>query len=204
MGTTEPLTNDHFYHIYNRGINGSNIFSENENYSYFLKLCDKHLSPITDVYAWVLMPNHFHFLLRVKENLTCAQKLSDLKKSSGLKPPHQYLSNLFNAYSKAYNKRNHRHGALFERPFRRKTVHTLDYLRQLVLYIHLNPIHHGFCRHPLEYNWSSYKTCLSDKPTRLCRKEVISWFDDEENFISCHQKTLDIEAIEMSLKLNQT
>ncbi|MBE0637833.1 MAG: hypothetical protein IH598_04885 [Bacteroidales bacterium] len=210
MEKTEPLTYGNFYHIFNRGINGSNVFMDNENYIYFMKLCDQHLSQIADIYAWVLMPNHFHFLMRVKEvekitNLTGSKpNLTGFQNLLGLKPPHQYLSNLFNAYSKAYNKRNHRHGALFERPFKRKAVHSIEYLRQLVLYIHLNPVHHEFCKHPLDYQWSSYHTCLSDKPTRLCRAEVIGWFEDEENFKYCHQQKLDFEAIEKWLELNKT
>ena len=136
-----------YYHIYNRGINSCDLFTEEDNYSYFLSLYDKFINPIADTFAWVLMPNHFHLLIRIKEaneiDLTGFQNLS------GLKPPHQYFSNLFNAYTKAINKRNKRHGSLFERPFKRKLIKDEDYLKQLVLYIHNNPVHHGFCSHPL-------------------------------------------------------
>src|SRR5665811_1583330 len=55
---------------------------------------------------------------------------------SGVKKPHQYFSNLFNAYSKAVNKRFLRHGALFERPFKRKKINDVEYLKQAILYIH--------------------------------------------------------------------
>ncbi len=199
MQKTEPFTYDNFYHVYNRGINGCDIFRENENYSYFLKLYDQHISPIADTFAWVLMPNHFHLLVRVKEdprkNLTGFQNLS------GLKPPHQYFSNLFNAYSKAFNKRNNRHGGLFERPFKRKPVNSIEYLRQLLLYVHNNPVHHGFCNHPMEYPWSSYLTCITVKPTRLKRETVIGWFDDEANFNYMHNQKVNVEAIEKWLEL---
>jgi putative transposase len=196
MQKIEPFTYDCFYHIYNRGINGCDVFSESENYSYFLKLFDQHVSAITDTYAWALMPNHFHFLIRVKSNLTGFQNLSGLIQ----KPPHQYLSNLFNAYTKAYNKRYDRHGALFERPFKRKSVQSLKYLQKLVLYIHNNPVHHGFCDDPVKYEWSSYQTCISGKPTRLKRQEVIDWFEDRENFIYMHKQKSDNAEIEEWLK----
>ena len=111
-----PLESGNFYHIYNRGINGCDIFKEVTNYEYFLRLYNKHIDPIADTYAWVLMGNHFHLLVRINDpNLP------------GLKPPHQHFSNLFNAYSKAFNKFNNRHGALFERAFKRKLVDNMDY-----------------------------------------------------------------------------
>ena len=55
-----------YYHIYNRGINSCNLFGETANYEYFLTLYDHYISPIADTFAWVLMPNHFHVLIRIK------------------------------------------------------------------------------------------------------------------------------------------
>jgi putative transposase len=220
MQTHEPLTPGNFYHIYNRGIDGCDLFREPENFEYFLGLYDKYISPIAETYAWVLMKNHFHFLIWVKEaslnltgfnhpsnltgfdhpsNLTGFDHPSNLtgfENLSGLKPPHQHFSNLFNAYTKAFNKRFSRHGALFERPFKRKLIHDEVYLKQVIVYIHNNPVHHGFCEHPVEYPWSSYLTCLSLKPTRLNRNAVIGWFDDAANFKYMHNQKLNAEMIE--------
>jgi REP element-mobilizing transposase RayT len=151
-------------------------------------LYEKYIDPIADTFAWVLMPNHFHLLIRLKD--------TDEIDLTGLKPPHQYFSNLFNAYTKAFNKRNNRHGALFERPFKRKLIEDESYFKQLVLYIHNNPVHHGFCSHPIEYGWSSYLTCVSPKPTNLKRDETIEWFDNEANFKSVHNKAVEVMQIE--------
>ena len=63
----EILERDHFYHIYNRGINSDNIFLSDENKTYFLKLFSKYLSEKIDVYAYCLMDNHFHIVLKVVE-----------------------------------------------------------------------------------------------------------------------------------------
>ncbi len=209
----EQLDFGKFYHIFNCGINGCNLFKEEDNYHYFLHLYDKYISPIADTYAWVLMPNHFHLLVRIKEeadiraastNLTGFRNLSGLEEESddtGIKPLHQYFSNLFNAYSKAFNKRFHRHGALFERPFKRKLIDNKRYLKNVLLYIHNNPVHHGFSDTPSGYPWSSYLTCVSIKPTKLKREQVIGWFDNEANFISYHNKKLDIAAIEKWLEI---
>ena len=69
MQYTEPLIGGNFYHIYNRGIDRCDIFRDNDSYKYFLGLYDKFISHVADTYAWVLMKNHFHFLVRIKENL---------------------------------------------------------------------------------------------------------------------------------------
>lgn len=55
-----------FYHIYNRGNNGGDIFFDDENYNYFLKLLAKYITPVADIYAYCLMRNHFHLLVRIK------------------------------------------------------------------------------------------------------------------------------------------
>jgi hypothetical protein len=64
---TIPLECGKFYHIYNRGINGCNLFAENENYEYFLHQYDKYISPVAETYAWVLMRICFFKTLKVFE-----------------------------------------------------------------------------------------------------------------------------------------
>lgn len=198
MQKIEPLLYDNYYHIFNRGINSCNLFQKPENYDYFLSLYDQYISQIADTFAWVLMPNHFHFLVRIKgENEIAVSSSSNLTGSENpldLKPPHQYFSNLFNAYTKAINKRYLRHGTLFERPFKRKLIDDEYYLKQVILYIHSNPVHHGFCEHPMDYPWSSYLTCVSVKPTKLHRESVIGWFDDAANFKYMHNQKIEVTS----------
>jgi putative transposase len=179
MQSIEPLEHGKYYHIYNRGINSDVLFKETSNYEHFLKLYDIHIDPMAETYAWCLIKNHFHFLIRIKD-------MEEIKTENKIQPS-QSFSNLFNAYTKAFNKKYNRHGALFERPFRRKRMEEENYFRNLVAYIHNNPVHHNICEHPLNYPWSSYITCLSDKPTKLKRKEVIKIFDAIENFKYSHQ-----------------
>ena len=203
MQNIEPIAYGSYYHIYNRGIDSCNLFQETDNYEYFLSLYDKYISPIAETYAWVLMPNHFHLLVRMKDEEEVASlNLTGFENLSGLKPPHQYFSNLFNAYTKAFNKRYGRHGNLFERPFKRKLIDNELYLKQVILYIHNNPVHHKFCNHPMEYPWSSYLTCVSVKPTKLKRDLVLGWFDDEANFKFMHDQKVEIEKIEDWLKID--
>lgn len=179
MQAIQPLENEKYYHIYNRGINSDILFKENSNYEHFLKLYDLHIEPMAETYAWCLMKNHFHFLIRIKDR-------EEIKTENAIQPS-QSFSNLFNAYTKAFNKKYNRHGALFERPFKRKSIENENYFQNLIAYIHNNPVHHTICEHPLQYPWSSYRTCLSNKLTKLKRKEVMELFGDIENFKYVHE-----------------
>nr|WP_309757580.1 hypothetical protein [Flavobacterium sp.] len=148
-----PLENGKYYHIYNRGNNGIDLFYEIENYKYFLRLYEKYIDPVAETYAWCLMKNHFHILVYIKE--TEEIDSSKLEYSSTDKPKiisaSKQFSNLFNAYTLAMNKRYNRTGSLFEKNFRRKVVNSETYFQKLVFYIHYNPVHHKFTEHIIEY-----------------------------------------------------
>lgn len=62
----EKLKSGKFYHIYSHGTGNRNIFKEAKNYEFFLDLYDKYIIPVADTYAWVLMPNHVHFVVKTK------------------------------------------------------------------------------------------------------------------------------------------
>jgi REP element-mobilizing transposase RayT len=187
----------YFYHIYNCGINGENLFIEDDNYRYFMKLYDKHISPIAETYAWCLMKNHFHFVVKIKD----LPIRSEPDRYIRIKPPHQYFSNLFNAYAKAFNNRFDRHGSLFERPFKKKLIDNNEYLRRVIVYTHDNPVHHNFVSHTIEWPWSSYITVLSSEPTKMMRKEVVELFGDVENFKFVHEQKIERLEVERYLEL---
>lgn len=197
-----PLQPGNYYHIFNRGIDSCDIFLENENYEYFLTLYDKYISPVANTFAWVLMKNHFHLLVQIlNPNPEGFKNLQGLKNLDTGKRINQQFSNLFNAYTKAINKRFQRTGSLFEHTFRRKQITSVEYLKRVVIYIHNNPVHHGFCKHPVEYPWSSYLSCISIKPTKLKREQVIGWFDNEVVFKKMHNSIMEIEKIEKWLEM---
>ena len=64
--TTTPLQPGLYYHIYNRGVNGENIFIEERNYEHFLNLYEKYIAPICDLFAYCMLRNHFHIMVRVR------------------------------------------------------------------------------------------------------------------------------------------
>lgn len=197
MEKKDPICYGKYYHIYNRGNNGIDIFFENENYYHFLRLYSKYIEPIAETYAWCLLKNHFHLLIRIKEQTEV--QFEDLEYSTTEKPkiidPSRQFSHLFNAYTQAINKRYKRTGSLFETTFERKLVSSEKYFQQLIFYIHNNPVRHGFVKQMSLYPWSSYETILSDKPTKLKRNEVIEIFGDKENLIYFHNQHQSLNEI---------
>ena len=184
-----------FYHIYNRGINGANLFYEERNYGYFLQKYAFYMCDVVDTYAYCLLKNHFHLLIRVKENLVAANtEPSGFKNTLGLKnglhtPEHiisKKLSDLFNSYSKSINKAQNRTGGLFETPFKRILVNDDTYLNRLVWYIHSNPQKHGFVADFKDYPHSSYHSLLSQKPTKLAKQQAIGLFGNQDAYIQFH------------------
>ena len=202
-----PLEPGNFYHIFNRAIGNEKLFKEESNYIHFLKKFAAYINPIANVYSYVLIPNHFHFLVEIKEKNAIYVRYKELEiKKENLffqsendldfdKFVMQQFSNFFNSYSKAFNKRYNRKGALFVDYMRRTLIDTEEYLKNIVLYIHQNPIHHGYCNRIEEWKYSSYNAILSNRFTFLKREEVVKWFGDVENFIFEHTilKNIDYE-----------
>lgn len=205
-----PLEYGNYYHIYNRGNNYENIFRNNEDYLHFLDIYDIYINPVADTFAWCLMKNHFHILVRIKNEDEIGFLNSDYSQSESLelkwrtffpgqpddrftrKPvPTQQFKHLFNSYSKWFNIRHHRSGSLFQKNFQRKHVENEKYYTNLIVYIHNNPIKHGFVEHILDYPWTSYLSILSPEPTKLLRNEVIEYFDTVENFEHLHNVEME-------------
>lgn len=188
MANPIPLEYGKYYHIYNRGINRANIFFEERNWRYFLQLYAEHIEPKADTYAYCLLYNHFHLLVRIKK----AEELdlTGLQDLSGLKKPSQHFSNMFNAYTKAVNKAYDRTGALFQRPFGRIEVTAEDYFIRLITYIHQNPQKHGLVEDFRTWPYSSYHALLSTKPTRLKREIVLAWFDGPAGVEALHRQKI--------------
>lgn len=130
-----------YYHVYNRGVNRQPIFACEENYQFLLRRIKQFL-PIYPVriLAYVLMPNHYHFLVGVN-------------KDGSLSP---FFQRLFNSYSQAFNRQQNRTGTLFEG--RAKSIHVDDskYIYALVRYIHLNPVLAGLVTNPASWKFSNY------------------------------------------------
>ena len=212
MSTAIPLEPGKFYHIYNRGNNGENIFIAERNYGYFLKLYFKHIEPVAQTFAYCLLRNHFHTCVRIHEErpgrfpnddpqvLTMSKVASiappdDQEETCQVSSASQAFSNLFNAYTKSINKAYGRTGSLFEKPFQRREITSPQYGLRVIHYIHWNPQKHGFVKDFREWPYSSYHALLSDKPTHLQREQVLEWFNGRLEFDAVHQMLTDEKEI---------
>ena len=121
-----PLLADNMYHITGHAVGREKLFLNNDNYRFFLSRFDKYISPVADIFAWSLLPNHFHLLIQVKplpELIAHYKKIKPHGKEHESWQPEfvmKRFSNLFNSYAKAFNLKNKRRGALF-----------MDYMRRV-------------------------------------------------------------------------
>jgi putative transposase len=192
MTSPTPLQYGTYYHIYNRGNNRENVFFEDRNYRYFLQLYAKYIEPVADTYSYCLLPNHFHFLVRIKseeEIRETLRVLETLRVSTAPKPSQQF-GNLFNAYTKAINRAYERTGSLFQNPFGRKRVDSDAYFVWLITYIHHNPQKHGMVDDFRAWTYSSFHAHGSDRSTRLKRDDVLAWFGGLEAFQAYHHRQI--------------
>ncbi len=179
---------DCFYHVVNHAVGNENLFRNDDNFRYFLSRYEHHTASVFDTYAYCLMPNHFHLLVRVKsanELKSHAQYKGDIHKLVM-----QRISNLLNGYAKAYNIRFERKGALFIDFTKRFWVDTNSYFTSAIAYIHQNPVHHGFVQDKADWRYSSYLAHLSEKNTKLKREEVLSWFGNRQSYLQFHENLL--------------
>jgi putative transposase len=179
------INSDTYYHIYNRGNNKDFIFFENENYLYFLNQFKKHVSPFCEAYSYCLMPNHFHFFIRINESALFEK---------GIK-------NFFISYSKAINKKYNRVGSLFQGRYKASEITTDCYYTTVITYIHQNPVVAGLVKNMEDYKYSSYATYLSGRETSLNKKEVLEWFGGLDSFVNSHKISLDEREMNKRLKL---
>jgi REP element-mobilizing transposase RayT len=180
----------YFYHVFNRTNNREPLFRKPENYRYFLEKYKAYLFPWLDTYAYCLILNHFHLLVRIKDE---TDLLPLLKEEDRVSPDfhelvRQQFRKFFIAYSKAFNKQEQRYGNLFQRPFKRTLIQNEGHYAHAVFYIHANPVKHKVAADFRNYPYSSYQSLLSDKPTLLKRQELLEWFGGRDAFVLFHQR----------------
>lgn len=203
---------DEYYHIYNRGTDKRIIFTNQSDYNRFIKILEicnsverievrnflyggptsvkKVKEELVDIGAYVLMPNHFHILVREKTD-------------GGIS---KFMKKLLTAYSMYFNKKYQRTGSLFEGRFQAKHADTDEYLKYLFAYIHLNPVkivdpewkENGISdiekakKYLMDYKYSSYLDYMGQnrEESVILNKstfpEYFSEFKDFDNFINTY------------------
>ena len=153
-----------------------------QNYLYFLKLISEKIKPVAEIHSYCLLQNHFHILVRIKSEDLIRINFPEKEISQIESIISQQFSNTFNSYSQAINKHFGRTGKLFELPFRRKEITTEQQLVNTILYINKNPEKHKITNDFLSYPYSSVNDILKEINLFVESFEVISLFNDKDNF----------------------
>ena len=161
MNITEPG----IYHIYNRGNNKQRIIFRDNNYTYFLDKTKRFIQPISEIIAWCLMPNHFHFLVEVTPESIKPVKCGTVNMTA--------ISNGFrlmqSIYASGINNQENRTGSLFQQKTRSKLVSDdISYLLTAFYYIHNNPVAAGLAQKPEEWKYSSFRDYLEYREDSIC------------------------------------
>ena len=168
-----PLIPDKAYHIFSRAMGKEKLFLEEENYKFFLRQFSIRISPVANTFAYNLLPNHFHFMIRIKNIDTINEEFLKVKKNTkfemDLAPEFvmERFGNLLNSYTKSFNKKYSRTGGLFIDIMRRVEVKNDRQFGATIFYIHKNTVHHGYCEKISEWRWPSYQSIISNAPTQL-------------------------------------
>ena len=141
--TARETSNTGIYHIILRGNNKQNVFNDDEDKIKFLYILKdvKELCGFS-VYAYCLMSNHIHLLIKTEE-----------------KPLEEIFKRIEGKYVYWYNAKYQRTGHLFQDRFKSEPVEDDEYLLTVICYIHYNPLRAGLCE-DLNYRFSSYPEYL--------------------------------------------
>jgi putative transposase len=156
-----------YYHVYNRGKSGYPLFETEEAYRFFLKLYQAHICPIAETFAYCLLSDHLHFLIRIRDDAG----------GSLYKP----FALLFNGYSKGYNRHNEKEGRVFQFKLKRKEIRSTTCFLEMIRYVNQNPWRHGVTEHPSNYRFSSFRATMTSGPTMVAKEQVQEYFGSHEN-----------------------
>ncbi len=188
----QSIIEGQYFHIYNRGVNGEDIFKKERNYYYFLQQYGAYCSNVMETFAYALLKNHFHMLVYIKENVEVpkhnGQRTVKLNAS-------KQLSHFFNSYAQSINKAYKRTGPLFESPFERKLVDANSYFTDLVFYCHYNPQLHGFTNDFKSWNFTSYNAIVNNDNSFLAAQKVLNWFGGLTVFEKAHLEKSEKDGV---------
>ncbi len=132
------------YHVYNRLARGERVFAEDEAAEGFVDLLREVMArDRVTVFAWALLPNHYHLALRT----------GPVALERPMKSLQQRTTRRVNARSRVF-------GPLWQGRYRAKLVEDQRYLDQLLAYIHLNPVVAGLVEDPADSRWSGHRELL--------------------------------------------
>jgi REP element-mobilizing transposase RayT len=174
-----------YYHVYNRARNGHPLFADEEACRFFLRLYEANIHPIAETFAYCLLPDHLHLLVRIRD-----EAAGDLFKPFAM---------LFNGYAKGSNRHHETTGKVFKYKLKRREVRTGEHLRDLIRYINQNPWIHGAVEHPGNYRFSSFRATVTASPTLIAKAQVQEQFGGPGNLTEGLLEAVDEKSIKRLL-----
>jgi putative transposase len=206
----EKLQPNSSYHIFNHANGFENIFTDDENYRFFLDKYKQYITPIAETYAYCMLPNHFHLVVRIRRkevieelirNKNNFPKVSfdfekvreevNISNDDIEKYLSKQFSNFFSCYTQSFNRMYKRMGSLFIKNFKREIILDKEYFMNAVVYTHRNPIHHGFCKRYSDWSYTSYCEISERKSEVVDVNKLLAVFKSKEFFIDSHKQNLD-------------
>lgn len=138
------------------------------------------------------MPNHFHFLVRVKPQEDGVVTASGMCIKA--------YADFCNGYVQAYNKQHTRRGSLFMRSFKRKPVYDDAYIRKLICYIHNNPVKDGIVQRPETWHHSSFHALNELTQQQAEANNIIKLFGTKADFLHAHIAELNPGTIDLKAR----
>lgn len=191
------------YHVYNSGVKPNRLFVDPIHYRTFVEMLRDGPTFFSDIFAFALIPNHFHFALQLLSQEDLRNKI--LAKRRGKQTQFEkywllgditynkligdYWATFFSGYALYVNPLLKRRGTLLNQTVRRIRVRDDLVSRRLIMYIHTNEVKHGMLA---QYDQSHYRTSfayfLRSEPNQwLAKEKVLARFEGVENFLRRHE-----------------
>ncbi len=195
------LEKGHIYHVYNQGNNRQDIFFERDNYLFFLKKIRTYILPYGDVFAWCLMPNHFHLMVLVNDLYIASGSATSSRAPTKPKSLNQSIGIMLASYTRAIQKQKGISGSVFRQKTKAECIdcrnkitpsfiqeegiskinisHPQNQYPQICFdYIHQNPVKAGLVKKAINWEFSSAMDYAGLRDGQLINKTMAKKFID--------------------------
>lgn len=181
---TRGLANGHFYHVLNRGNGRQDVFHKDEDFQAFLNLLAELLKRFdVGVFAWCLMTNHFHLLLRPE----CGNDLS------------RAMQWLMTSHVRRYHCHYNSSGHVWQGRYKSFPVQNDEHLLTIVRYIEQNPVSAGMVGRAIDWPWSSHRERLCGADSKMTQELPIALPEDWAAFVDREMSEKELTKLQQSM-----
>ena len=155
---------NNFYHVFNRGNNKQKIFFQKRNYQFFEGEIKEYICPHCHVLSYCLMPNHFHLLIYLAEQIGVVPL-------GNMQILERKIGTLQSSYTRAINKQENKTGSLFQ-PKCKMVEISSERAFACFHYIHQNPLRAGLTQSLVGWDYSSFHEYINNSDKNICSKET--------------------------------